>query len=76
MMSTTNVLRSDRDNAVLVLTLNRPDSRNALNIELTRAFESAVAAYEADDSLRGHGDTPLCVDRREFTACDHKPRGM
>lgn len=34
-----------------VLTLNRPDRRNALNTELLRALESGFAAAEADDSV-------------------------
>ena len=39
--------------AVRILTMNRPDKRNALNMALTRALIDALRAAEADDSVRG-----------------------
>ena len=45
------VLRSDHD-SVRVLTLNRPDKRNALNDELIAALKNALREADADDSLR------------------------
>lgn len=37
--------------AVRILTLNRPEKRNALNTELTRALLEALRAADADDSV-------------------------
>jgi len=42
------VLEVEVADAVAVLTLNRPDKRNALNAELRRALRGAVAEMEAD----------------------------
>jgi methylglutaconyl-CoA hydratase len=62
--------------AVTTLTLNRPDKRNALNVELLDALSSAIAVAEADASqriliLRGAG-TVFCsgLDLAEATAPD------
>jgi len=46
------VLRDVRDGGIATLTMNRPDSRNALSPELIDALDSAVEAVERDDSLR------------------------
>jgi enoyl-CoA hydratase len=79
-MSTIDVLKTDRDGAVLILTLNRPASRNALNLDLARAIESAVANYESDDSLRAMvltgADPAFCggLDLKEFSG-PASPRG-
>lgn len=45
------VLATRRD-AVLILTLNRPARRNALNRALTDALDAAVLAAEAEDGVR------------------------
>lgn len=37
---------------VVVLTLNRPEQRNAVNLELTGALRAALARFEADASAR------------------------
>ena len=39
-----------RDHIALI-TLNRPDARNAVNGEVARALESALDQYEGDDTL-------------------------
>jgi enoyl-CoA hydratase/carnithine racemase len=44
------ILVEDRD-AVRVLTLNRPDKRNALNTALTQALLDALRAADADESV-------------------------
>jgi len=38
-------------NAVRILTMNRPEKRNALNTELTRALLDALRAADADESV-------------------------
>jgi enoyl-CoA hydratase len=45
------VTRTDRG-AVLVLTMNRPSARNALNRELIRSLYAALKSADADDSVR------------------------
>ena len=44
------LLIENRD-AVRILTMNRPDKRNALNTELTRALLEALRAADADESV-------------------------
>ena len=46
-----NLLVEDRD-GVRVLTLNRPDKRNALDTALTRALLEALRATDEDDDVR------------------------
>jgi enoyl-CoA hydratase len=46
------VLLQHREGAVLVLTLNRPERRNAINLALARAIAAALEAFDADDDLR------------------------
>ena len=62
-----------REGAITTVTLNRPDKRNALNVELLQALGAAVAATEADATqrilvLRGAG-TVFCsgLDLAEAT---------
>ena len=45
------VLREDRD-AVRVLTMNRPDARNALNTDLISALHTALTQADRDPSVR------------------------
>jgi enoyl-CoA hydratase/carnithine racemase len=45
------VLLIERVDTTAVLTLNRPESRNALNSALLRAIPEAMAACEADDDV-------------------------
>lgn len=67
------VLLTRREGEVLVLTVNRPERRNAMSAELARALADALAGYEQDDSLRvavltGAGGT-FCsgMDLKAFT---------
>jgi enoyl-CoA hydratase/carnithine racemase len=46
------VLVSDEQEGVRILTLNRPEKRNALNTALTRAIVVALEAADADDGVR------------------------
>jgi enoyl-CoA hydratase/carnithine racemase len=41
-----------RDGPVVIVTLNRPNQRNALNAELRSALRAAFDMFEADDELR------------------------
>ncbi len=68
------LVREQRD-AVLVLRLNRPDARNALNGELLDQLGLAVLEAEADAGvacvvITGTGDRAFCagMDLAEFTA--------
>lgn len=45
------VLYETRD-AVAILTLNRPEQRNSVNIDLTHALRAALARLEADETVR------------------------
>ena len=49
---TSDTLQVKRTGAVLCLTLNRPQARNALDIELTRSLVGALRAFDEDDQLR------------------------
>jgi enoyl-CoA hydratase len=46
-----DVLKSSRAGAVLCLTLNRPQARNALDLSLTRALMAALKDFDADEAL-------------------------
>jgi enoyl-CoA hydratase len=66
------LVREQRD-AVLVLRLNRPDARNALNAELIGGLGAGLAAAETDAGIRavvltGTGDRAFCagMDLRSF----------
>jgi enoyl-CoA hydratase/carnithine racemase len=48
----TEILRSDRIGAILVLTLNRPAARNSLSLAMVAALTEALAATAADRSVR------------------------
>lgn len=46
------VLRQDHGGGVCVLTINRPEKRNALNLELVRALESVLRDIANEKSVR------------------------
>lgn len=46
-----DVLLTERRDRVLVMTLNRPDQRNALNSDLADALAAALAELDGDDGL-------------------------
>ncbi len=55
------ILKRERRGEIEILTLNRPEKRNALNLELVRALHAALAELETDRDLRaavltGEGD--------------------
>jgi len=45
-------LLTEKNEATLILTLNRPEKRNALNDELIAALKAALREADADDSVR------------------------
>lgn len=45
------VIRTEIDDRVAVVTLDRPEARNALNAELLRALPEAMARVDADDAV-------------------------
>lgn len=49
---TDEVLTKHRDGHVLLVTLNRPAQRNALNYELRSSLRETFDAFDADDELR------------------------
>lgn len=49
---TTDPVLTEHDAGVVILTLNRPEIRNAMNVELTEAFTDAIAAIRADGAVR------------------------
>ncbi|MDQ6914633.1 MAG: enoyl-CoA hydratase/isomerase family protein, partial [Actinomycetota bacterium] len=46
------MLALDRDGPVALVTLSRPDKRNALSIELRRALAGALGELAGDDGVR------------------------
>jgi enoyl-CoA hydratase len=48
----TEPLLIDRSEGVVTLTFNRPDIRNAMDLELTEAFAEATASLRTDPSVR------------------------
>jgi enoyl-CoA hydratase len=45
------VVEFETDGHIAVMTINRPDARNAVNAEVSNALEAAVDRLESDDSL-------------------------
>src|SRR5438094_582114 len=75
-----NVLVEQQDSRVSVLTLNRPERRNALTIELLTELVAAIEAAAADDNkrvliLRGAGQA-FCagLDLQETTELEKAHR--
>jgi enoyl-CoA hydratase len=74
------MLKVERTNTVMILTLDRPRARNALNIDLTRALRAQLAAFDADASLRtmvlSATDPAFCagLDLKDFSDAN-SPRG-
>jgi enoyl-CoA hydratase len=70
------VLRVEREQGVVLLTLDRPAARNALSIALVRELAAALAAFEADAEARAGiltgADPAFCagLDLKEFSAPD------
>lgn len=80
MSETPEVLVREQREAVLVLRLNRPDARNALDPELMSQLGHALSAAESDPGIRavvivGTGDRAFCsgMDLRGFAESGNKP---
>lgn len=52
MSDTTDPILSERRGAVGLLTINRPKTLNALNVDTLLALEAALTAFERDDAVR------------------------
>jgi enoyl-CoA hydratase/carnithine racemase len=77
MSETEPVLVSEQRGAVLILRLNRPEARNALNMELLAQFGRAIVTAETDPGIRavvltGTGDRAFCsgMDLAAFASGD------
>jgi enoyl-CoA hydratase/carnithine racemase len=60
------VIERERQGQVEILTMNRPEARNAINVELSRAMSSAFGELADDDEcsvvvLTGSGDKAFCA---------------
>jgi enoyl-CoA hydratase/carnithine racemase len=71
------VLIYEKKHHVAYITLNRPESRNAINRELSRSLEEAWTDFNDDDDLRvailtGAGDKAFCagMDLKERASAD------
>jgi enoyl-CoA hydratase len=72
-----SVLERRREGAVEILTMNRPERRNALSNMLIAALDDTFAALADDDAVRavvltGAGDRAFCagMDLKDFAARD------
>ncbi|MEE4454076.1 enoyl-CoA hydratase/isomerase family protein [Novosphingobium resinovorum] len=82
----TDAVRFDiRDGAIAVITIDRPEQRNALSLEVREGLRAAWARFEADAALRiailtGSGDKAFCAggDLKEMveTGMAVPPRDM
>jgi len=79
------VLFDAREDGIAVITLNRPEQRNALTAEVREGLRAAWQRFEADDALRiailtGSGDKAFCAggDLKEMvqTGMAVPPRDM
>lgn len=72
-----DVLLVERDGNIAVLTLNRPESRNALNGELRRALRSTITDLDDNPDVRAivvtGADPAFCagLDLRELSQASH-----
>lgn len=76
----------EHDDAILWITINRPEVLNALDPTAHREIAAALDAYAADNALRvavitGSGERAFCVGsdlklRAERNADDHPPTGF
>ena len=79
------VLFDAREDGIAIITINRPDQRNALSREVREGLRAAWARFEADDGLRiailtGSGEKAFCAggDLKEMVETGMKvpPRDM
>ena len=62
----TTALKASRQDARLVLTIDRPERRNALNADVIRALQEALYRVKSDETIRavvltGAGDEAFCA---------------
>ncbi|MDB5420144.1 MAG: enoyl-CoA hydratase, partial [Brevundimonas sp.] len=66
MIQTHDSVRTDRDGHVMIITINRPDARNAIDQATHIGIGEALEAAEADPEVRvvvitGAGDRAFCA---------------
>jgi enoyl-CoA hydratase len=76
-MSGANIVLVEQDGATCLITLNRPESMNAINLEMRGLIAETITTAERDDSIqaiviRGAGDKAFCAgaDVKEFKAAE------
>jgi len=67
-MTTSHILQYTTHDQVAIITMNRPDKRNAVNLEMRQALFAAWEEFENDSALRvailtGAGDRSFCAGR-------------
>jgi enoyl-CoA hydratase/carnithine racemase len=85
-VSATSRCRTEREGAILWITIDRPAAMNALDPKAHRELSAALDAYAADPALRvavitGSGDRAFCAGsdlkaRAVTNADDHPPTGF
>jgi enoyl-CoA hydratase/carnithine racemase len=71
------MLNIEREGSIGMLTLNRPERHNAINDELGEAFQDALDAYIADESIRCivlRGSGPSFCSGRDTAQLGHRAR--
>jgi enoyl-CoA hydratase len=77
---TDDVVRVDLEDGVAVVTLDRPEARNALNAALRRGLRDAILEVEADDAVGAivltGADPAFCagLDLKELSSAESQPR--
>ena len=77
-MSDDDVILIDVSDRVAVVTLNRPEARNALNPALTAALPAAIAACDGRDDVDAivlTGADPAFCAGVDLKALEHRLRG-
>ena len=76
----TDWVKTTRDGSVLIISLNRPQARNAVNYDCAQALAKAFEQLDADDEIRlgvltgkgGHFSAGM--DLKDFAASGRRPR--
>ena len=77
----TTAVLTERQGAILVVTINRPEVRNAINPDVTQGIDAALTQAEQDDTigaviLTGAGDKAFSSGMDLKHAAQHGPVGL